>query len=955
MRRQGTAALAAALSVAAAPVGADAAPPATSAPTQPAALAAAPKAPKRAPVTTAAQARALIAETTRLPRGAGRTRLVGLARRISVQQATNPCAAITTIERYRTTIKRLPKREAKRALSIDARALKLNQRLLASKRAARCGGGIAPAGVSTATPSVLRSDATGVSLKVNLPEVGVGTKSKGGRLWTELGAQGTDAPQLPGQPAIPTASFTIAVPEGAQLDTVASAGEGYDLSAVELLPAQPDAVDATSLEPRPNFRSGAYMDAKFVPPGDAYKTDVFPAKPADAAIVGDSRGLRLATIQVPLATYQPKRKRLRIHRSVNVNVAFKGGSTFGGDGGPWDKFGMSIAGGLVNAAVVREQWTRFPFKPRPCGEEFLIVTSATTRPAADALRAARTSAGILTRVVQTGAGAGEIGTTSDQIRDYIRGQLSSRLCVRPSYVVLLGNEELVPTYEISGATSDLPYATKDDADTLPDLAAGRIPGKDLAEVQTAIDKIIAYGTTPLPGGARSRAMVAAQFQDDDGDGREDRTFIQFAETVSQGLEARGVNVSRVYGEEPHGNPTTFNDGTPLPASLLKPGFGWNGTGAQVSTALNGNVFMAIHRDHGWSSGWGTPGYTSADIDALTNTALPVMLSINCSSGAYDRNDASLATRALVRPNGGAVAVFGDTEDSPSWHNTQLAFGFVDALLPSVLPGEGPAERQRLGDALTWGKLRLNGLAPAAGDGNTRFEHRIWHLFGDPTMYMRGGSSLRFDLGALATQFVYVNAKPGPPPEEREPNYLVRLKGLPATLTGQSIALLKGGEVVGQALVGGDGTAELPAVFGDGSVRPGDLKVVIDGPSDDPAVTVPVDSQKGTTSLTQQCPASVLLGGTMKVSGQLLGVPAGQTVNVTLDPPDSVVANAATPAIVKTAETDASGNWSVELTPTQSQLGQWTVQSSYAGDDAHEGSQSTSCAVSVERSQLAIVR
>ncbi len=234
-----------------------------------------------------------------------------------------------------------------------------------------------------------------------------------------------------------------------------------------------------------------------------------------------------------------------------------------------------------------------------------------------------------------------------------------------------------------------------------------------------------------------------------------------------------------------------------------------------------------------------------------------MLSINCSSGAYDRNDASLATRALVRPNGGAVAVFGDTEDSPSWHNTQLAFGYVDALLPSVLPGEGPAQRQRLGDALVWGKMRLNGLAPAAGDGNTRFENRIWHLFGDPTMYMRGGSTIRFDLGALATQFVYVNAKPGPPPEEREPNYLVRLKGLPATLTGQTIALLKGGEVVGQALVGDDGTAELPALFGDGSVKPGDLKVVIDGPSDDPAVTLPVESQKGTTSLTQQCPSSVV--------------------------------------------------------------------------------------------------
>lgn len=929
MRRQGTAVLAAALAVAAAPVGADAAPK---------------KKPVKVPVTTAAQAKALIAETSSLPKGPARTRLLVLARRISAQQSKNPCTAIKTIEQYRTTIKRLPKSQAKRALAVDARALKINQKLLASKRAAKCGGGVGPATVATATPSVLKSDTTGVSLKVNLPEVGVGTRSKGGKLWTELGAKGTDAPQIPGQPAIPTASFTIAVPEGAELDTVASAGASYDLGGVDLLPAQPDAVDATPVEPRPDFRGGVFADPKFVPPGDAYKSDVFPAKPADAAIVGDSRGLRLATIQVPLATYQPKKKKLSIHRSVNVNVSFKGGDKFGGDGGAWDKFGMSIAGGLVNAGAVRDQWLKFPFIPRPCGEEFLIITSATTRPAADALRTARNAAGILTRVAQTGGGAGEIGTTNAQIRDYIRSHLTRPFCVRPSYVLLLGNEELVPTFELDGATSDLPYATKDDADTLPDLASGRIPGKDLTEVQTAVDKIIAYASTPFPAGARSRAMVAAQFQDDDGDGREDRTFIQFAETVSQGLEDRGVNVSRVYGEEPHGNPTTFNDGTALPAALLKPGFAWNGTGAQVSTALNNNVFMAVHRDHGWSSGWGTPGYTSADIDALTNTALPVMLSINCSSGAYDRNDASLATRALVRPNGGAVAVFGDTEDSPSWHNTQLAFGYVDALLPSVLPGEGPATRQRLGDALVWGKMRLNGLAPAASDGNTRFENRIWHLFGDPTMYMRGGSSLRFDLSQLNLQFIYVTEKPGPPPVETEPGYLVRAKGLPATLAGQTIALLKGDEVVGQALVGGDGTAELPAVFGDGSVKPGELKVVVDGPSDDSAVTVPVESSKGTTSITQQCPSSVAYGQKMTVTGQLLGTTAGQTVSVTLDPPD--FRSTVTPPVTKTAETDANGNYSVEVTPTQGQIGSWKVSSSYAGDDAHTGSQSTECSVEV---------
>ena len=76
----------------------------------------------------------------------------------------------------------------------------------------------------------------------------------------------------------------------------------------------------------------------------------------------------------------------------------------------------------------------------------------------------------------------------------------------------------------------------------------------------------------------------------------------------------------------------FNDGTDLPASLKKPTFAWNGTGAQVSAAWNEGRFMVVHRDHGWSDGWGTPGFTTADVDLLTNGAnLPVVLSINCAA------------------------------------------------------------------------------------------------------------------------------------------------------------------------------------------------------------------------------------------------------------------------------------------------------------------------------------
>ena len=277
----------------------------------------------------------------------------------------------------------------------------------------------------------------------------------------------------------------------------------------------------------------------------------------------------------------------------------------------------------------------------------------------------------------------------------------------------------------------------------------------------------------------NKAIMAAQFQDTDdvgevNDGQEDRTFIQFAETARNGLAARGVAVDRIYDDNPTTNPTKFNDGTSLPASLQKPTFPWDGDGADVSAAWNNGRFMVVHRDHGWSDGWGDPFFTTTEVDALTNTNdnLPVVLSINCASARYDDDETSFVQNALVKPTGGAVGAFGDTRNSPSWHNSQIALGFIDALLPSVLAGEGPSSKQRVGDALTHGKLRLAGLAPpsgpgiAGGDGNTRNELYLWHYFGDPTMQMFGGGSPPIVFNPAIFKAIYKEfpiPKPGDPP------------------------------------------------------------------------------------------------------------------------------------------------------------------------------------------------
>jgi hypothetical protein len=198
-------------------------------------------------------------------------------------------------------------------------------------------------------------------------------------------------------------------------------------------------------------------------------------------------------------------------------------------------------------------------------------------------------------------------------------------------------------------------------------------------------------------------------------------------------------------------PRRYNDGTALPADIGPgSGFAWNGSNADIIAAWNAGRFLFIHRDHGWPGGWGNPGFDWANASALTNGALlPVVFSVNCASGLFDNETnggalgsgagaAYFAERLLINPNGGAVGVLGDTRNSPSWANSALLRGFIDAIWPSAIPdfGSGTSKR-RLGDILNHGKMYLFTQAGVDGTGvswaNTGDELRLWNCLGDPTL------------------------------------------------------------------------------------------------------------------------------------------------------------------------------------------------------------------------------
>jgi hypothetical protein len=908
----------------------------------------------------------LVRQTGKLPKSAATKKQKAKLKKAAVaaqrSARRSPCTSVKQLVTYRRALRGIKVKKGKRnrrgnnsLRALGPLSVTASRALLGSSKTKRCGGGVKPNKLEETKTEILQSDENGMKLRVDLPALRFADADGGGRTWTQLALPETGTPAQPGSPGIPVVSKTVGVPEGATMKVDATKATSYTIDGVDVFPAQPEAMDQGAPFDKPPYSTPPFQ----VDNGEYRKRGNVPADPAGGGILGQSRDVTLGTINVAAAQYDAGAKRLKVLTSVDLEVKFEGGShQFSPQlQSPWESAQRRLRDALLNFPVVKGAP---PSSFERCGEEMLVITSPSTLAPANTFAAAKRHQGMRTTVLQTGTDPGQIGTTPAEIQTQIRAHLTDATCIHPSYVTILGDDELVPTFPgINGIESDLEYSLRDGTDELSDVAVGRIVGNDAGAVTTAINKIISYENGPPSGVWQRRATVAADFQDDNGDGQEDRTFTLFAEVARDGILSApgfGLTVDRIYAESPTGDPQKLAYGNVMPAELKKPAFAWNGGTADITAAWNEGRYLIVHRDHGTPTEWWSPHFNSTDVDALTNgNLLPVVVSINCQSGAFQDDDASFATQALVNPNGGAVGVFGDTEISPTGHNTQIGWGFLDAMLPRVLPDEGPATKQRMGDALISGKNRLAGQSPPTTDGNTRNELYLWHYFGDPSMQMFGGDPIVFptiqDFRAVFDKNAIGPPQPDPPP------YGVRVT-LPTDYNGQAFSLLRNGQVVGKG-VAADGQAVVPAQFDTTQPKRGELLVAFEGdgavPIQIPVDGVPEEQQqpppdpgpKTDTSVTVSCPLFVTNNATAHITGKLSPAFAGTGVQLTYQPRTD--ANPPGPPVNRvSALTDAQGNWHDDFSTLSNDPGSkgdggyWTVTARYAGDSTHNASGPVSC-------------
>jgi hypothetical protein len=348
--------------------------------------------------------------------------------------------------------------------------------------------------------------------------------------------------------------------------------------------------------------------------------------------------------------------------------------------------------------------------------------------------------------------------------------------------------------------------------------------------------------------------------------------------------------------------------------------------------------VILHRDHGSHSVWYDPTLHSGHVSGFTNgTQMPVVFGINCSSAMFDLpGNPSFVERQITRPDGGAIAGFGDTRVSPSFPNNHMALGFFDAMFPLTVEDYGGPETRRLGDILIRGKQYMASQEGFEwhGANETYQEHYLYHLLGDPTMQMWSNPPVRFDpnrFKALIRELDVIR-----PPQPGDPPFFVQVTLESELAQGTMVTLFRGSEAIGRGFVGGDGVANvIPDVPFDDQDENLSISLQQDG-----AFPAQEEVEKEATQTSINCPSSQQVDDQpFTTTGSLSPAVSGANIEVTYTDESGT-------QTVHTVQTDGQGNWSDSASFSTGDSEIYTIQARFVGDASRRASASNTCKLTV---------
>jgi hypothetical protein len=296
----------------------------------------------------------------------------------------------------------------------------------------------------------------------------------------------------------------------------------------------------------------------------------------------------------------------------------------------------------------------------------------------------------------------------EAIQNYLAYANSSWL-KKPKYVLLVGDasydprgflapiiDNLMPAYLVNtvygGETvSDVDYAQLNE-DPWPDLSVGILPARTTQQVQTFVEKTLAYEHNYATNrGEKQQILGIADGQD-----------ASFRYDAQAFLGQFPANMSTV---------------------LYAPEAGVTTGSQEIQNLWKGSNTIIAYFGHGSVNMWGKDRlFTTEDVQKLHDiTDYPIVINMTCLTGLYTHPKVvSLAEALLWAPRSGAVAVLAPSSLTLPTDQTILSRSFVEALLATG--------GSTLGDA----HLQARRQIPIENPG-TMDVMRTFMLFGDPAL------------------------------------------------------------------------------------------------------------------------------------------------------------------------------------------------------------------------------
>ncbi len=530
--------------------------------------------------------------------------------------------------------------------------------------------------------------------------------------FTRLSLPGLHRSQEVGAPELPMINRLVEIPYGAG-------------ASVEILSAQTREIDLAQLgldsplyPAQPSMpKSADPANWPFVHHPDAYRAEPVARELVRVEPLGRLRGVGLGRVEISPVAWYPSEKRLVVTESLEFRVTFSGG----------DIFREAELKALTRSTFFDPVYDQvdgyrglhdsYPDRVRD------LVTMVVVSPPEFEYQLAdfvdwKTERGFLTILAVTGTP--DVGTTKEQIRDYIHGLYNDATPEQPapSFVLFVGDTGNMPTWNEGGNVTDRPYCDVE-GDLVPDIFYGRFSATNPTQLQNMLDKTLMYDQYAMPDPSYLHEVV-----------------------MIAGMDS-GHGSTWGNGQINYGTTYYFNaDHDIYSHTYLYPESGSHAS--DIVQNVSDGVSYINYTAHGSSTSWSDPYFGQNDINNLQNYGKYCLAVGNCCTTSDYSVGECFAETWLRAQEKGAIGYIGGS-DSTYWDEDYWwgvgsgqivsnptyethGLGAYDGVFHDH--GEAMTQWYVTNDALIFSG---NIAVMEAGSGMIGYYWTIYNLMGDPSL------------------------------------------------------------------------------------------------------------------------------------------------------------------------------------------------------------------------------